>query len=105
MERYNLGKTLVHELGHYFGLYSTFQGGCASPTGDYVRDAPREAQPFFGCPAPDKSLKPKSCGRKWYPDPVHNFMDYTDDECMCTFSKDQKKRMRMKARKYIYSKS
>merc|ERR1719229_1911753 len=97
MARYNMGKTLVHELGHYFGLYNTFHGGCDSKGGDYVKDAYPEALPFFGCPQHDKSLAPKSCGRKWYKDPVHNFMDYSDDACMCTFTKEQKKRMRTKA--------
>ena len=75
----NLGHTLVHELGHYFGLLHTFQGGCAEP-GDGVADTPAEAVPAHGCPV-DRDTCPQ-VGL----DPVTNFMDYSDDARMDGFS-------------------
>ena len=88
---FNLGRTVTHEVGHYMGLYHTFNGGCqsvsnCSANGDRICDTNPESSPTFGCPG-----SRTSCG---LPAPKDNYMDYADDICMEKFTEDQVNRMR-----------
>ena len=87
----NMGRTLTHEVGHYFGLDHPFIGGCASAAscytnGDLICDTSPQGTETFGCPGAKST-----CGS---PDAIHNYMDYSDDHCMWEFTPEQINRMR-----------
>lgn len=91
---------LVHEMGHYLGLYHTFEGSCHNEDclldGDRVCDTP-----------PDQSTATVPCGAMVnscttdansgftsdQPDMYWNYMDYGDLNCYKAFTQDQTMRM------------
>lgn len=88
----SLGRTTTHEIGHWLGLYHTFNGGCGIDTcsdGDYVCDTPPAFNPNFGCPVIN------SCSNDFpdVSDQIQNYMDYSDDGCKSMLTPGQKARM------------
>lgn len=101
---FNLARTAVHEIGHNFGLYHTFSGGCSSNdfsqltsvncslpaaflTG--IDDTPPQSASTSGCPAVGTA---NGCTPS-VPKNYQNFMDYTDDACYSMFTNGQVQRM------------
>ena len=87
---YNLGRTVTHELGHFFNLDHTFAGcgttaTCAT-SGDRVCDTPAVSTEEYGCPAAG-SKNGCIAGQKAL---TMNYMDYVDDACMYMFTNGQK---------------
>jgi len=86
---YNKGRTMTHEVGHFLGLYHTFQGGCAGENttgGDFCADTPAVATANYGC-------TPRNSCPTGASDMIANYMDYTDDICMNIFTIEQKSRI------------
>lgn len=94
---FDLGRTGTHEVGHYLGLFHTFQGGCSgdslsncSSEGDRVCDTPPTSSPNYGCPPTRNSCMESPVDHN---DMMVNYMDYGDDACLLMFSAGQKDRM------------
>jgi len=83
---YDRGATAVHLVGHWMGLFHTFQGACQK-VGDLIADTPAEQVAAYGCPrARDTCRDPGD-------DPISNFMDFSDDFCKDRFTVGQGERI------------
>ena len=89
---YNGGRTLTHELGHFFNLAHTFQscdGANCATSGDRVCDTESTNTPEYDC-LPAGSVSSPCTGS---PQLTMNYMDYVQDSCMYMFTAGQATRM------------
>ncbi|MCB0698693.1 MAG: T9SS type A sorting domain-containing protein [Chitinophagales bacterium] len=89
------GRTLTHELGHYFGLFHIWgddDGYCPNNGGkdDGISDTPPQGYPSSGCPTYPKydNCSPTGNGIMFM-----NYMDYVFDQCALLFTQEQVARM------------
>lgn len=87
----NAGRTLTHEVGHWIGLYHTFQDGCVGTNantcasqGDWVCDTPPVENATNGCLTTRTSCNGQAM--------IENYMDYMDGRCTNTYTQGQKDR-------------
>lgn len=87
MSGFNMGKTAVHEVGHWLNLKHIW--GDTDCGDDGVSDTPKQSWYNVGCPSGSNV----TCGNGPDGDMYMNYMDFTDDACMNLFTKGQKTRM------------
>ena len=90
MSPFNLGRTAVHEIGHWLDLLHIWgddRGGCHGS--DNVSDTPNQAGPNYNVPVYPST----SCENDPHGDMFMNYMDYVNDEAMFMFTKGQVRRM------------
>ena len=89
---YNLGRTLTHELGHYFNLDHPFvscdAANCAT-SGDRICDTPSLSIENYDCPLAGEVTT--DCTGEYAL--TMNYMDYVNDACMYMFTANQATRM------------
>ncbi|KAL4898439.1 hypothetical protein BDV59DRAFT_197348 [Aspergillus ambiguus] len=88
---YSRGGTAIHEIGHWNGLLHVFEGDSCQEgaDGDYIADTPQQGSSTEGCPG-QKNSCPELPGE----DSIHNYMDYSSDDCYEAFTPGQLERMR-----------
>ncbi len=115
---YNLNKTMIHEVGHWLGLYHNFQTSFSGQegifdnnndnsisfgerTGDLVNDTPPQTQPTWNNPYVNKKAWPSSyfLGNRYY-HMFMNYMDYSYDINLFMFTREQSSKVRMMLNHY-----
>lgn len=86
---YASGRTLTHETGHWLGLRHIWGDTTACSNDDYCSDTPDATESHGGCSINTDTCDLDGLGN----DMVENYMDYSDDTCMHTFTADQKARI------------
>ena len=85
------GRTLSHEMGHYFGLRHIWGDANNCTADDFCADTPiAKTQHQGNCPGDTADSCPSSPGFDMW----QNYMDYTNDTCLNIFTQDQKDRIR-----------
>ncbi|KAK7531188.1 hypothetical protein IWX49DRAFT_595034 [Phyllosticta citricarpa] len=87
---------IVHEAGHWLGLYHQYHSGCdpnKERGGDFVSDTPPSAFPMYDCP-PRAIYSCGSAGAFDEPVDTLNYMDSTPNDCQVHFTSGQQSRMR-----------
>lgn len=92
----DLGRTLTHEVGHYFELLHIWgddEGKCPFTGGedDGIDDTPPQAYPSEGC---SEYPEIDGCTRSGDGIMFMNYMDYSNDLCLLMFTHQQAARMR-----------
>jgi hypothetical protein len=93
---YSEGDTLVHLVGHYFGLLHTFEepgDDCLEKCGrtsDFVHDTPSHRWPWDD---DGKCMQLDTCPRLPGLDPMTNYMNLEPDLCASEFTPGQVERM------------
>ncbi|HEX5625345.1 MAG TPA: zinc-dependent metalloprotease [Saprospiraceae bacterium] len=90
---FHLGRTLVHELGHFFGLLHLSENKNDCTGDDLVNDTPVQAGEYFGCPNHPQI----NCT---VPALFMNYMSLVDDPCMKLFTTGQVVRMNQMIMQY-----
>ena len=98
----NLNRTVTHEVGHYLGLYHTFEGdssgvscppvtnGCGTGLGDCVTDTEPHIRSSSNCPTGSTN----TCTGGTVGLVIRNYMDYSSQTCADMYTTGQKSVMR-----------